>query len=593
MRKRIVKFEVFTTLVSLAVGIVLHLTTHDWQLAVAIALATEVLLHLFAFALRYGPVLERIEEACPEDDIHPLAAVKQMREHAIPLELLANAPGEWCLQERLDQVIEQFKRDLKDLASRQYTVPMDDILDPSLKVCERVMHSAFCTALDKHVPIFATSLGQKLKQANYEAAARIGKGGAFTRLFILEDKSSVDKFTYELMQENASYGIEVLAIELGRLVEVFRANHLKTDGLDDLLDFGLWDDRYLMRITGDDTARYLHVTADKRDLEEARKVIGVLRNAAYTWGAFRAELRKPINGPGGGWSTYPEKILHLPPPNGPHAEDVTKIFAVVKQVLPANGRLGILGLTHRLIEEAKTLPSIEHFKSIEIDVIDCREYHPPGFDSVVRFQNANWLEWRPKRRYDVILGDDVLCNLGVWQIPMFFESLAAMMEIGAVFIVRTTAIFSPHLMHPSKREVAVRLKRIKDQIENDPGLSFDLINQSSVYELAWPMLHADDYYDKSRCMFDFGRWDDFVKDEFGSDAAFANRLLLPYDVGVTSVDYGELKTMALPWFEVVQEEIEVHSVWQSDDILKTLTGADDIASTFRQYYRILIFRRRV
>ena len=31
----------------------------------------------------------------------------------------------------------------------------------------------------------------------------------------------------------------------------------------------------------------------------------------------------------------------------------------------------------------------------------------------------------------------------------------------------------------------------------------------------------------------------------------------------TSIDYGELKKMALPWFSVIQEEISVHSVWQS------------------------------
>ena len=105
------------------------------------------------------------------------------------------------------------------------------------------------------------------------------------------------------------------------------------------------------------------------------------------------------------------------------------------------------------------------------------------------------------------------------------------------------------------------------------------------------MMHSAEYYESARCMFQLGDWDAFVRDEFGSDATFANRLLLPYHVHVTSVDYRDLKAMASPWFEIAQEEIEVHSVWESGGPYEALLSADDIGSTFRQYYRILVFKR--
>jgi hypothetical protein len=253
----------------------------------------------------------------------------------------------------------------------------------------------------------------------------------------------------------------------------------------------------------------------------------------------------------------------------------------------------VFGLTHRLIHEADALRnSGQKFQDIEVEVVDCREYRPPEINATIKFEQANWLEWKPKSACDVVIGDDVLCNLGVWQIPMFFQSLARGMKPGGLFVVRTTAIFSPHLMHPSRREVAIRLKHIKEEVEKRPKpVGLELINESSVYEIAWPMMHSEEFYDDRSLMFDLANWDNFVKEEFRSDTAFANRLRLPYNVRVTSLDYGQLKEMALPWFEIAQEEIAVHSVWESDINLKTLPAADEIAAGFRQYYRILVFRR--
>jgi hypothetical protein len=593
MRKRIVRFEVVSTTISLVIGLILHLTTHNWQLALAVVLVSEVLIHLSVFTLRYGPLLERMEEACPENEIHPLTAIREMRGNSIPVPLLLERSTEWLFQERFDEVIEKLRRELKDLSQQRYTVRMDDVLDLSLRVCEGISHSAFCTALDKHLPIFATVLGQKLKEANYSAAARLGTAGAFTRLFILQAKSSVNKFVYELMQENAAHGINVLVIERAKLLQSLRKEHrLNIGNADDQLDFGLWDNRYLMRITGTGSVRYLHVSAEKNDLEDARKVIALLRNEASSLQTFCSELREPINGPGGGWSTRPEKILNLPPPNGPHEEDAVRIFEAAKLSIPENGRLAILGLTHQLIDKARLLRKDERFRNIKIDAIDCREFHPPPeFDREIKFNHANWLDWTPQHPYHVVVGDDVLCNLAIWQVPMFFESMAKFVEPNALFIVRTTAIFSPDFIHPTKRDIATRLKHIRNAVEaNGQNTSVDLLNESCIYEIAWPMMHSDGFYDKATATFDLGDWDRFINDEFGLDPVFANRLRLPYNVRVMSMDYGELKDMALPWFEVAQDEIEVHSIWEHPTY-SSLPWAKETASTFRQYYRIIVFKK--
>jgi hypothetical protein len=57
-KKLIIKFEVLATSISLIVGFVLHAVTEDWKLAVIIATAVEIFLHLFAFSIRYIPLLE-------------------------------------------------------------------------------------------------------------------------------------------------------------------------------------------------------------------------------------------------------------------------------------------------------------------------------------------------------------------------------------------------------------------------------------------------------------------------------------------------------------------------------------------------------
>jgi len=252
-----------------------------------------------------------------------------------------------------------------------------------------------------------------------------------------------------------------------------------------------------------------------------------------------------------------------------------------------------LGLTQELINAAKSLREENRNKGLNTEVIDCRAYLPPKIDDGFLFRQANWLEWQPDEQCDVVIGDDILCNLGVWQVPMFFESMAHVIKAGGIFIVRTTAVYSPDLMHPTRHEISLRLKHIKEAIEKKPGaLDWGLINQSAVYEVAWPLMHSSDFYDEKTCMFDFSKWDEFVKEEFPFDVAFANRLRLPYNVRATSLNYGDLKNMALPWFEIIQEEIPAHSIWESDERYNTLPGAEDIAFSFKQYYRILIFGRR-
>jgi SAM-dependent methyltransferase len=600
MNRRLILLEVLANVLAIAVAVFLHIKTHDWGLAVSIALSAEVLFHLFGFTLRYGAVLDGMREACPpEEKPHALALVKQLtasaerfRGHSIPIRLLTKRPAEWCLQDRFDEIVDQLQQDLGDLEKKRFSVEMKDVLEPSLRVCREIKRAAFCTALGKHLGIFLeTGRGKLLLEANYAAALRIkAVGGGFTRLFILQSMAAVTARVHELMSDNDKNGIRVLVIMRQTVSDVLRKNSLRKDA-DDELDFGLWDDSYKMTITGDENSRWMHVSAADEDLEEARELKRVLEEAARPWAQFRQDMRKPINGPGSAWSSSPERILNLPPPNGPYKGDTTIMFDEAERAIPDNGAVAVLGLTHALIEQARGLLSRK--KNLSIEVVDCRDYHPPSIEKGLQFRSVNWLEWRPRHSCDVIVGDDVLCNLGVWQIPDFFEVLGSALKPGGLFIVRTTAVYTPGVMHPGEQETLRRIKEMREPIMNLSNTMTDLEKQSAIYEIAWPMLHSSDFYESESCTFDLGKWDEVIHREFAHDTQFGNQLRLPYKVRVTSLDYALLKEMASRQFEILREEIPAHSIWQDDARYNVLPSAKSIAETFQQYYRTVVFSRRL
>jgi hypothetical protein len=604
MRKKIIFFEVITAVVSIVITVVLHLTGFEAGIAIAIGLAAEVLVHLFAITIRYGVLFERMEEASPESEKHPYAMLRDLSGRFIPLQLLTSRPTEWFLQDHFDNIIQKLYRDLKDLSKKRYKVPMDDLLEPSFRVCREIQYSAFCTALEQYLTkLFDSEEGAKLKHANYEAAKRLKDKGGFCRLFIFTDLYSVNKFSYDLMRENSQNGIEVRAILRPAVENALREHQLfPAERLDEMLDFGLWDNKYVMRVTKGEKGQYfLHVTATDEDLRETRAMVTLLRNASEPWPVFLKRLRQPLYTEGGPWSSFPERIKKLPGPAGPYQEDVSKMLDIAMRTLrELHGeppRVAIFGLTDALIDGARSIRKHDNFSTLEIDVVDCRKYTPAQDEPGLHFRTPeNWLDWRPPAKYDVVLGDDILCNLGLWQIPLFFESLAESIKLGGVFVVRTTAIYTPDIMHPSEQEIANRLKCIytATSTAND-ARALDIVNQSAVYEIAWPMLHSEKYYNKNASTFEFDAWDMFVqqlRNDYGWDTAFANRLLLsePHNIEVTSIDYGELKKMAQAWFRV-NEEVFAHSIWDSDPGYKSLSVAYNIAEGFKQYYRIVSFVR--
>jgi hypothetical protein len=467
---------------------------------------------------------------------------------------------------------------------------MKDILEPSLRVCREIKQSAFCTALGKHLGIFLdTDRGRQLLHANYQAANRLKSKGGFTRLFILQQMASVTPAVYQLMCDNVKNGIRVLVILRHQASEVLKHNDIRRD-TDDDLDFGLWDDSYKMTITGDENARWMAVSAAREDLDEAREMKRVLENAAYSWEAFVEELRRPINGPGSAWSSRPERILNLPPPNGPFQQDVDAIFGVLERNMPNARHLGIFGLTHLIIEKARSLEA--NGRDLDIEVVDCREYRPPKVEQGLTFRRANWLEWNPKDHCDAIVGDDIFCNLGIWQIPLFCNSVAEALKSDGLFVVRTSAIYSQGLLHPGRQETIRRLKEIRGELEDMLKDMTESERQGAVYEIAWPMMHSSDFYDRESHSFDLGQWDDVIREEFAHDTQFANHLLLQCRVRVTSLDYAVLKEWTSRRFDILQEEIPVHSFWGSDPRIETVPWVKEIATAFQQYYRIIVFTKR-
>lgn len=267
------------------------------------------------------------------------------------------------------------------------------------------------------------------------------------------------------------------------------------------------------------------------------------------------------------------------------------ICNTLQNTLEANERIAIYGLTTLLINSITGLIESD-FETLNIscDVVDSRPYTSTVPNPKLRYVEANWVNWSPDVKYRAVVGDDVITNLGVWQIPLFFRALHNAMLPGGRFITCTTAMYSPDTMHPSWRESLNKLRWF-DPLHSShiPGLGLADLTEGVVYEIAWPTLHSDEFYDaRCRC-FDFGSWDRQLAYEQNS-TDFKSKLRLQYKHRVTSLDYGELKRLAQPFFRVV-DELPVYSVWDSTERLGLVPDAELVASKFREYYRILVFER--
>jgi hypothetical protein len=309
---------------------------------------------------------------------------------------------------------------------------------------------------------------------------------------------------------------------------------------------------------------------------------------AWSWEDFRREFIAPINMKN--WSTVPEKVIELESPNGPAPADCAVMCDSAMEVLEPHDSVAVYGLTGALIESLATEFKAQPEMQLSGDVVDCRIYRSEAVSQGFDYVKANWLEWDPLPKYKVVFGDDVIPNLGLWQVPLFFRSLYRAIVPGGRFITRTSAMYSPASIQPTWSE-SLNMLRVFDPGNGAyaPGLGLEDLSEGVVYEVAWPALHGSEFYDEHCCCIDLGAWDERLKLE-PDGVDFKGRVHLPYQHTITSLDYGELRELASPFFQVVDEHT-VHCVWDSEERLQANPSAGDIVSRFHEYYRILVFER--
>ena len=581
-RRRAIAAETVIALAAIVAALVMHDVTHDWAMALAVALFAEILLQVFRFRVELGPFLSHLAEGFADRE-HPFALLTELSRKTIPLELLANRPTEGIFQDHFDDLIAKLQLDLEDLAGGHFVQPMQDVQDISFKVCNSLKQSAFCTAPQNNLGIFNTPRGRELKQANFAAATKLEDKGGFTRLFVFEDLSAVSREHYLLMEENELNKVKVLVA----LTEGVKRT-LRKHGWEDRVDFGLWDDQYLITITsGPNKERLMEVSNNGQLLDTARGLVGELEEIAWTWGEFSKAFTKPVNEKQ--WASAPGRLVEFEPPNGPADDDCEVICRAIFEELEPNDRIALYGLTKRFIDKFEVAVN-ESQMSIGCDIVDSRADGRRSPQRGINYINGNWIEWEPPMEYRVIVGDDVIPNLGIWQVPMFFKKLAEAIPPGGRFITRTAVMSSSSLSHPTFIEALNRLRTFDPgSSTHDENLSLDDLTEGVVYEVAWPALHSADFFEPDSCSVAVGKWDQKVKTETdGSD--FKGKISLPYNHVVTCLDYAQLEEFSAPYFHIVDDQ-PPFCVWENTPKLQAVPGADAVIRRFRNYYRILTFER--
>jgi hypothetical protein len=389
------------------------------------------------------------------------------------------------------------------------------------------------------------------------------------------------------MKENIENNIEVLVGQRDELRAIFRRFNLE-----DHMDFGQWGKNLLMEITGSEPNRSLHVTKRPEDLRRVNDLIASLKAAALTYPVFESQFIVPINL--AAWSTEPEDMLHLDVPDGPHEKDCEKMFQTVSDTKHTICNMAVYGLTQNLIDRAKVFLNQSSNVLKNIDIVDARHYAPPFHDPMLNFVRANWMEWNPSEgaKYDLIVADDVLCNLSYWQTPLFFERVARALNRGGLFMFRTTARFAPGLQDPEFEDVLDYVRQFdhRDAGRTSP-LSLEMLSPGVLYEMAWPTLHTSRFYDRTSRSLSLGAWNDVVGRESKISIDLKNRMTFSRRLRLTSMEYQDLRGMFMPHFYVVQKEMEAYSRWENDPRLLSHPSGKEIARRFHDYYRLVLLAK--
>lgn len=467
------------------------------------------------------------------------------------------ALDDWILRDEYSSAVEDFSRRITDLASGKFTLELEDVPSLSLRVIDSIEKEAFATVVVGLTDqFFDTDSGQEYVRKCYEAATRIR--GTFTRLFIIRDFVDITPRVYDIMEQHVKGKIRVLVTTQADLT----ANRLDSES-----DFGLWDRRCLMQMRAKPGVLSAHLDVHIGDLEVQAAINNSLRMVQFakTWNEFFDEFCRPPNERE--WVDLLPKFGSFPAPAGPSLEDVVRMAKLAS----ANG-----GHCRNILVLGYTKKVVDYFAEQgcqRVDVLDIGVYRPLSHSANVSFLQGNWLTWTPEEavQYDLIVGDDILINLSLWQCHLFFRNMADLLGPSGLLVMRATGQYSARPM------VLPGFQETLDELKKCAPVTEDLLMAK-----LWPMFHSLEFFDDRTRSFDLRDWNRRLQQT--EPRAFAKtgdltRLRLDYALKQTSLPFGEMLSYASKWFDLIGQA-------PADESYTSLSDR------FDDFYRILCFRKK-
>ncbi|MCJ7632773.1 hypothetical protein MUP77_10340 [Candidatus Bathyarchaeota archaeon] len=483
-------------------------------------------------------------------------SLKEIDEKHILLQHERIALSDPVLRQRYSEVVNQFFRHVIELGDGYFEMEIDDINRISIDVVESLKAMAFATVVvgetDQIFLRYRTR--QQFLEACYRAAKHIKE---FKRLFIIRHLADVTWDRYRLMEEHNRNGIQVLV--------AFRED-LIHEGLDPTDDFGLWDDRYLMRLrsAGVDSplTMTVHVAVTpgrSQVINQARRKAERLKDIAYPWDQFNELLCQPMNAQG--WSSLIPTRVYLDPPAGPSDKDVETMWHLASVDSRDIRRVLVLGQTRRLIHNLAS-------KQLEVDVLDIMPLAPADLPKGVRNLQGNWLTWSAPQchYYDAIFGDDVLNNLAIWQHALFFANMSRLLKPTGILVMRSS--------HSAMTQ-QMNLPTFNDVLEYLKTLDKAHVDECMILARCWPMFHNAEFYDDETQSFRLNDWNERLRQAEQSAREYSH-FRLEMNLSQTSSPMSEIRVRAEPWF-AFGERRKVDSAYAS------------LAPNFEAFYSIFSF----
>lgn len=531
--------QIITVIIAIFLALVKTLTPLEATMIAVLFLVLENVIILTVTRENTYPILKEINEK------HIL-----LRHEEVSL-------SDWILREEYTHIVNDFSKKVSNLASGYFTLNLDDVPDLSLKVIESLKDEGFASVVVGETDqFFDTDAGKEYLSKCYDAAKRVP--GTFTRLFIVRDFVDITPRLYDIIENHVKEQIKVLVTTRDELAE---------NGINPLCDIGIWDRHCLMELKAkpETLSAKLDLQVGGPKVDVAFKKCLKMSRIAKTWEQFKDELCKPVNE--SEWADLLPKFQSFPAPAGPSLNDVIKMWELACDSGSRPRNVLVIGYTQKIVEYF-----VEQGCQ-KVDVLDIGVFHPRRRIPNASFFQGNWLTWtKPEGYYyDVVVGDDVLSNLGVWQYHIFFRRMSTFLQSSGTLIMRVTCQCGKKPNSPFGFQTT--LDELKESIP---------VKEDFLIAKLWPMFHSSEFYNPRRKSFDLRDWNRRLKqaepNAFSKTGGDMTTLRLDYPLELTSLPLSEILQYASRWFDLVEQQ----------PVDKSYT---DFSPEFTDFYRFLSFVR--